>query len=65
MRVQETYIRWTYQTDPNERLETICTVHSELGILIGEGVALKHPNDSDVKEKGRKIALSKALQDMN
>lgn len=40
---------------------TICRVYNEDGVQVTYGVANVHPHDNYCKEKGRKIALSRAI----
>ena len=40
---------------------TVCRVYNEEGAQVTSGVANVHPHDNYCKEKGRKIALSRAI----
>ena len=42
---------------------TVCRVYNEDGVQVTSGVANVHPHDNYCKEKGRKIALSRAISD--
>ena len=42
---------------------TVCSVFNEEGAQVTYGVANVHPHDNYCKEKGRKIALSRAISD--
>ena len=42
---------------------TVCRVYNEEGVQVTQGVANVHPHDNYCKEKGRKIALSRAISD--
>ena len=45
---------------PLERATT-CIIFNEEGVEVSSGVANVHPQDNFCKEKGRKIALSRAI----
>ena len=41
---------------------TVCRVYNEDGVQVTYGVSNVHPQDNFCKEKGRKIALSRAIK---
>ena len=49
------------KTKPQQERGTVCRVFNEVGDQVTYGVSNVHPQDNFCKEKGRKIALSRAI----
>ena len=52
---------------PNTPLEraTTCIIYNEEGVEVNSGTANVHPSDNFCKEKGRQIALKRAISNMD
>ena len=46
------------------RFDTVCRIESETAGLLSKGVAYIHPNDNPNKIMGKKVALTKALANL-
>ena len=53
--------KFQHNTTGQER-GTVCRVFNEVGDQVTYGVSNVHPQDNFCKEKGRKIALSRAIK---
>ena len=54
----------TSEYKPVERATT-CIIYNEEGVEVNSGTANVHPSDNFCKEKGRQIALKRAISNMD